>query len=188
MSTEQYRKCGYRKIGAIYLVGKGNFVPCHRLPVKIPEVSFFRGYKGINPKKLIGVCPNLYNFECTCDTSCPVCNPPDSDIHGLMYVGESYYTPDSFMSEAVQMGVCKRIPYIPDNLVLGISIVYLAYNKMPFKVNNGTEYLPAIFTAFKPSGIETLIRQSDASKEKLQELKDKGITPVIISDNDKKHQ
>lgn len=186
--SEAKRGCGYRKIGALYLVGSGSFVPCHRLPVKIPGISFFRGYKGINPKKLIGLCPDLYADKCPCDLGCPICNPPDQDIHGLMFVGESYYTPDSFMSEAVQMGISKRIPNIPDNLVLGKSIVYLAYKKMPFRVNNGTEYLPAIFTAFKPSGIETLVRQSDATEEKLQELKDKGITAVIISDNDTKHQ
>lgn len=186
--SEAKRGCGWRKINALYLVGSGSFIPCHRLPVKIPEVAFFRGYKGINPKKLIGLCPRLYKFECPCDVFCNICNPPDSDIHGLMYVGESYYTPDSFMSEAIKMGISKRIHNIPDNLILGSSIVYLAYNKMPFQVNNGTEYLPAIFIAFKPSRIETLIRQSDATEDKLQELRGKGITPVVVPDNDKKHQ
>lgn len=199
MFIEQKRLCGYRKVGAMYLVGNIYFEGCHRLPVKIPEIKFFRGYKEINPYKLIGKCnrihtsKNVIPSDVGCVT-CSICNPPDEDlVHGLMFVGEQYYTPGKFIKEVLKLGVSKRISNIPNGLVLGKTIVYLAYKKMPFKIElygigglydfDGTEYIPSIFMAFKPERVEMLIRNSDATEEKLEKLKSHSITPVIVPDN-----
>lgn len=204
MAIEQKRLCGYRKAGAMYLVGGMQFGDCHRLPVKIPEIKFFRGYKEINPYELIGVCNRVqqepYQIIGEHSESCPkidadcitcnICNPPDEDlVHGMMFVGEQYYSPGTFAREALKLGVSKRISNIPNDLVLGKTIVYLAFKKMPFKTKPyGTEYIPSIFMAFKPERVEMLIKKSDATEDKLKELKTHNITPIIVPDNDGDHK
>lgn len=67
------------------------------------------------------------NGLCKDDNRCHVCNPPSGLISFLMTVGEKYYTPENFVAEAQVMGVSKRIPTMPRDLVLGKSVVYLAH-------------------------------------------------------------
>lgn len=203
MATEARRGCGYRKVGGLYIVSGTNFDFCHRTPVKTPEIEFFRGYKEINPYHTIGGRCNKFheielrnggaNYHCYL---CSICNPPDQDhMHGLMFVGEGYYTPESFMNEAVKLGVSKRISKIPENLVLGDSIIYVAYKymKFPLKDNDGKifawESMPAIFMSFVPDRIEKIITESQSKNEELMKgLEEKGITPVIVPDNDPDHK
>lgn len=60
---ETKRGCGYRSPGkdgiALYLMGKGNFESCERLPFPLTVcpccgggIGFFRGFKWIIPKQL----------------------------------------------------------------------------------------------------------------------------------------
>ena len=188
MAVEPKRGCGYRKVGALYLVAdKEDFVACHRLPVAIPEIKFFRGYKSINPYKLLYRCDklNLY-FDCV---NCTVCNPPDEDNHGLMFVGKKFYTAESFTKEAMKLGISKRIANIPENFKLGKTVVYLAMQDIEFKIEGGSVFYNAIFMSFKPKRIEKIITETQAKNEEfMKELKEKGITPVVVPDNDPDHQ
>ena len=59
MSVEERRGCGFRKVGGLYLVGKGEAVTCDRWPLPIKpcptcgdQSEFMRGIAKINPKAL----------------------------------------------------------------------------------------------------------------------------------------
>ena len=129
-----------------------------------------------------------------------------------MGVGEKYYkTPDDFMAEAHRLGISKRIPFIPKELELGKTIVYLAHPKAcevrepavmqqamaileeaqtqrPRMLETATiERRQGIFSAFIPQRVEKLIWETDATPEELDKLNKRGITPVIIKNGDADH-
>lgn len=151
MASEARRGCGYRKVGGIYLVGGLLSVPCDRLPYKLDScpvcgagVHFTRAMTEINPFKLFGTHdqqvpvfkdnPELSGFvtKVQCHDQfrpCIMCDPTEKPAY-IMMVGEKFYpTPDDFNREAAELGVSKRIPFIPKKLVLGETIIYLAHNK-----------------------------------------------------------
>jgi len=130
-----------------------------------------------------------------------------------MLVGDKYYTPESFAKEAAAMGVSKRIPFIPKNMEIGKTIVFLAHNKavkakVPVVVQEAERFINTgdgvvanprlleaerikpqlgIFSAFIPQGIEKLIWESEATDKEVKGLKKRGITPIIIKDGDNDH-
>ena len=63
----------------------------------------------------------------------------------LMFVGESFYTKEKFISEARRMGVCKRIPMLPRGVVKGKSRVFLVSGNEIFAyfVVRGISYIVA---------------------------------------------
>ncbi len=78
----------------------------------------------IIPLKLFGVHENCKDKL----QPCHMCQPKRT-VAFIMMVGEKYYTPTSFISEAKKLGVSKAIPFIPKSLKLGKTVVYLAHNK-----------------------------------------------------------
>jgi len=129
-----------------------------------------------------------------------------------MGIGERYYkTPEDFQREAHQLGVSKRIPFIPRELKLGETVVYLAHPKacevrQPAVMQEAMAILEeaetrqpklleaekvekrlGIFTAFIPQRIEKLIRESEATREEIEKLKKRNITPVVVPDDDPDH-
>lgn len=227
MAQEAIRGCGFRKVGGLYLVGSYITLPCDRLPLEVGScptcgsgVHFSRNAAEINPFKLWG-CHTAQGgaffatdgpFEehydpCGCIKAfghCIVCQPPD-DVAFIMMVGEKYYSPHSFMSEARELGVSKRIPSFPRNLKVGKSVVYLGHKKaiQVYKEDGKQvslldqnivdkesiiEYRMGIFGAFIPQRVEKLIWESEATPEVLENLMNRGITPVIIKDGDKDHK
>ena len=238
MAKEKKRGCGFRKVNCLYLVGKGIAVPCDGLPLVLDacptcgfEIPFFRGFKWIS-KKLIGLlseekhaakATNLVDlavakeFPCLCEEihpTCPICFPDNNDLekYSVMWVGERFYTPDSFMKEAREMGVCKKLNKIPKDLVLGKTWIMLAHPAVP--IYDDPEFVearkkwrenllpaliaedlliepkpptkPAIFYAFIPSWIEKLLFKGKVTEQELEELKKQGITPVLV-DEDEDH-
>jgi len=81
-------------------------------------------------------------------------NEPTDDIKVqdyLLWVGwGSYPTIKSFISEAKEMGVSRRISKIPRDLVLGKSKVFLAHDE-------GETHDAVIFGYFMPTSIEQII-------------------------------
>lgn len=196
MSLEPRRGCGYRRLNKLYLVGEGLAMGCHRLPMNIPEVcpvcnsgiKFSRGWTWINPKELFGECEEKdKDYQCH-RIDCKICFPPE--LIGLMFVGLEY-TPQSFILEAEQLGVSKAIGTIPKGLELGKTWVYLAHKKgskktiEDEKTSTGKKEIvcPAIFYAFRPKRVEMLIKKSDVTEEKLEKLKKRNITHVIVDDD-----
>lgn len=170
---EQARGCGYRKSGkdgvGLYLVGGGIMEPCERLPFPLDicpccsaGIKFSRGFTWITPSKLFD--PKL---EPKCDpnqlknhhhAACCMCNPP-ADRHGLLWVGEKFYTPSSFNQEAAHRGVSKRIPTLPHGFEFGSTLVYLAHKKAVTVTNDEGEidHTPGVILAFRPVKLEIVV-------------------------------
>lgn len=197
MPIEPERGCGYRVVGKLYLVGDGFPMICDALPFPLEECdccgyvpTFMRGFSWLK-KSYIGEHDKTF---CKCKVpACPICRPKANklDYYGLMWVGERYYTPKDFISEAISLGVSKAINKIPKDLVMGETWILLAHRKCfaPNEEILTRENLvrPGIFYAFIPSRYEMLIWESEATEEKIAELESKGITPIIVPDNDKAH-
>jgi hypothetical protein len=210
MAVEQIRGCGYRVVGGYYLCGRGLWVACDRLPYPIGScpvcgqgIHFARAFTEINPLRLF-----QEHYGCRDDfIPCKMCQPTN-DLAYIMMVGSRYYTPESFIKEALEQGVSKRIPFMPKRLKLGETIVYLAHPKveMPNDSPSGNE-IPekegqfrlleaerkgekrlAIFAAFTPQRVEKLIWESEATPETLKDLEKRHITPVVIPDGDSDHK
>jgi len=200
---EEIRGCGYRKVGGLYLVGEGSAFSCDRLPYNLEVcpvcgygIKFSLGFTWIKPEPLFGQHENCTD---TLKNTCPFCNPKIAgERAGLMWVGEEFYTPESFMREAEERGISKRINAIPRGFEIGKTWVYLAHKKAGTKIITENNNLlnsekqkkvpcPAIFMAFVPKRIEKLIWKSEATEENLKELKKRGITPVIVPDGDPDH-
>ena len=217
MAQEERRGCGFRKVGGLYLFGEYISVPCDRLPYPLTTcptcgagIKFSRGFTKINPLGLFGPHNNCRDKV----RPCFVCDPTEEPAF-IMGVGSRYYeTPGDFAKEAQRMGVSKRIPWIPKELKLGETVVYLAHSKA--YVSNVKEaeilqlamavvskeeknhqprlvgakefkYSLGIFSAFIPQRVEKLIWEHDATPEELEKLKKRGITPVTIKDGDLDH-
>lgn len=169
ISKEEARGCGYRSSGkdgvGLYLMGNGIFEICERLPFPIgvcpccgEGTKFSRGFTWITPKKLFGffadpACdPSIRGFQHN-HLACLMCSPPEGK-HGLMWVGEKFYTPGSFLQEASCRGISKRISSIPKDFKFGETVVYLAHKKC---IPTEGESLPAVFTVFRPSRLDLVV-------------------------------
>jgi len=205
MAIEKIRGCGYRKVGGLYLVSSGHGMSCDRLPYELSVcpvcgagVKFSRGFQWIDWYEYAGEHEN-----CSCSPLCPICHPAlhtpllgsgDKREYGLLGIGEQFYTPDSFIAEAINMGASRRIAAIPRKLKLGITWILCAQvsacGGREEQQGDGTMKtigIPGVFYVFHPTRIEKLIWESDAKPELLESLKKSGITPIIIPDGDPDH-
>lgn len=178
-----------------------------------------RGWTWIDPDKLLGGVhmvpvepgpPNSLNanlavaaeqggsqFIKLCpENKCPVCRPLRLGKRcGLLWVGKTSYTPGSFIKEALDMGVSKRIGHIPKDLVLGETWVLLGHPETcppAGKVEFGQDLpqaRPGIFYAFQPTAIEKIVTESQSEdQKKMDKLEKRGITPVAVPDEDPDHR
>ena len=196
MAIEAARGCGYRRVGGLYLEGGGLGAPCDRLPLPITpceicgaEPKFGRGIAKINPARLWGV-----HQPCGDKVlPCPICEPGITGF--LMWVG-SEYTPESFIAEAGKLGVSKRIPAIPKDLKVGEHWVYLAMVHvvgesrylLPGEMTPERAKGPGVFFAFRPRKVVKVITESQAQAGEAQKLKDQGIDPLVVPDDDPDHK
>lgn len=200
MAVEKARGCGYRKVGGVYLVGSGSPVSCDRLPYEIVNcptcgggLKFSRAFTWLDWVKYAG---NHDGCKENWDTPqpCPVCFPSPSyeQPYMLLWVGEHHYSPEEFIRESLQMGISRRIPIkerLPLNLHIGSTWVLFAHKHViPFKdEDNKDAFKPAVFSVFRPSRVEKLIWESEATQERIDDLDKHGITAVVIPDGDKDH-
>ena len=203
MAVEKKRGCGYRKVGGLYLCGSGIPTTCDRLPLPLEPCPtcaerprFTRSIERIAPRHLWSV----HQPPCSCPAgeNCPACWPPATGW--LMWVGEDY-TPESFIREALDMGVSKKIPALPIALKLRQDWIFLAYQKLipkkgkdmllPFGGEESTRhgFQPGVFYVYRPQRLELIVTASQAQDvDKMRELKRKNIHPVIVPDDDPDHQ
>lgn len=191
MAQEPMRGCGYRKVGGLYFVCDGPGFVCRKLPFNLglcPVCSaglhFSRGYTWINPHGLTGgqcAVPDCPLGAVGKRVGCPF----DERLAGLMWIGNQFYTPESFTAEAAAMGISKRIRSVPRGFELGKTWVFLAHQKAGRKESctwynghyrcklskepcrnddkdcpNATwaqAESPAIFYAFRPTRVELLV-------------------------------
>lgn len=201
MAIEAARSCGFRKVGGLYLCGEGTGMKCDRLPYEIENcptcgsgLKFTRAWTWLNWTAYAGG-----HSDPNCREICPVCSPGHSlfrQPYGLLWIGEKYYSPGAFIRESLQMGISRRLPFTgnipraPKLLKLGQTWVLFAHKHV---INKGKDekgqviWAPAIFHAFKPSRLELLLWDKEATSERLDELDKAGITPIVIPDGDTDH-
>jgi len=194
--NEAKRGCGYRKPGGLYMVTEGVSVavpclpvPLHVCPVCYQGVKATRSFQWIEPGRLLldlvekntPACPQCMGLTQVCAMASTL-----KGKAGLMWIGDKYYTPESFRKEAAQMGISKRIPNVPKDFKIGEHWVFLGHRKaiVQHVGHVGSqelkdEYKPGIFTAFKPTAIEYVVKPDD-SVEKLDSLAKRGITLVDV--------
>jgi hypothetical protein len=136
---------------------------------------------------------------------------------GLIWVGGSFYPEaDDFMREASLLGVSRRIPAIPRNFKLGETWVLIAHpravrlsptdprvtaeelaelRQANLELADAGEaqsfviYRKGVITMFKPTAIEKIVTWTQSqSTDAMEELERKGITPVVVPDDDPDHQ
>jgi len=210
MAVEPMRSCGYRKVNGLYLCGEGASMRCDRLPYRIENcptcgsgLKFTRAWTWLDWLKYAGD-HSVLNEGCKCGWinlnvggTCPICHPIEKhQPYGLLWIGEKFYSPEAFVRESLQLGISRRLPFTgnipraPKLLKLGETWVLFAHKHV---INTGKDeqgvdtYDPAIFHAFKPTSLELLVWQKDATEERLAELEKAGITPIVIPDGDSDH-
>lgn len=139
-------------------------------------------------------------------TGCSLAFPEQLGRAGLLWIGEKFYpTPGGFLQEARAMGISRRIPAVPKGFEPGKTWVLLAHRKGVVKIpplfpgdnraydikanqylspgeptqHYNPEYTPAIFSVFRPSAIEYVIK-GDETQDDLEQLIKRGLTPVLV--------
>jgi hypothetical protein len=219
MAAEPRRACGYRKIGGTYLEAPAGGFGCGRMPLVVQACPlcehrppFTRGIQRITPKILLAAAPEcrftLKDLTCT---ECPLGRAMAAESAGLMWVGDRFYTPDTFLVEARELGVSKRVPSVPRWLVPGKTWVFLAHMKagsgrcrrctdgrvqgQPGEGlvhcvacdGTGTARVPAVFTAFVPTRVVRIV-PDDMPEESREALRKQGFTPVAVPAGDPDHK
>lgn len=179
------RGCGSRKKGGMYLMSDpGPLMACCKMPIALTVcpccgegIKFSRGWSWVDVRLL-----NPENIACSDPQAgfCPV-NRLTGKI-GLLWVGEKFYTPDSFSKEANILGVSKRIANVPKDLKLGETWVALAHIKVVNTFENGEPSMaPGIFRLFKPSRIE-YVTTGEETPEEIEAIEKRGIIPVKVEE------
>jgi len=189
------RGCGYPQEGGLYLVTVPLGAPCDRLPLEIPvcptcgeTVRFSRSMQQINALKLFGEHENCKDPKAL--RPCPACQPVE-DPAGLMWVGDTYYSPSEFLKEGAEMGVSKRINTIPKFFKVGETWLFLAHKKAckaMAQTKKGDKLVPkaGIIVVCKPSKLLKVVKESDITDEKVKALEEKGMDILSVPDNDER--
>jgi len=221
MAVEARRGCGFRKVGGMYMVAGELSAPCGRLPVELhvcptchAGIKQTRGWTWVKPRELLKDAEPC-NLEGRADAhyaalclACPL-NPAHlPERAGLLWIGEQFYpTPESFMDEARQMGISRRITAVPKDFKVGETWVLFAHPKAIRRTArnqeeqdeahaNSTEdmldtgaYLvrKGVITMFRPTAIEKIFRESERGSDAVKEAEERGITPVFVPDGDPDH-
>lgn len=163
--TEMARGCGFRKKGGIYFISEGLPMSCTALPIPLnicPScgggVKFSRGFTWISPQLLFG-------HLADCIAGCPGCfYPPSKEKAGLIWVGEKFYSTESFLTEAATRGISRRISTVPHGFKVGKTWVYFAHKKaIPGKDKEPPT--AGIFSAFVPTRIEYVVKGNETRDE-----------------------
>lgn len=218
MATEARRRCGYRKVGGLYLVASGEGSACGRLPIPLrvcpvcsSGIKQTRGWTWVDVAGLVKELPCKASAEYC--SGCPLAKPELVGRAGLLWIGAQFYpTPGDFQREASEMGMSRRITAIPRGFKVGETWVLFAHPKAipcdacnrgtlasllaspsddvePCEICHDSKFIGGAFRLFRPERIEKIITTTQSQDaELMKELADKGITPVIVPDNDPDHQ
>jgi len=211
MAVEVRRGCGYRKVGGIYLIGGELMEPCGRLPWPLMScpccgagVKQSRSWTWVNPARLLSpvtfgekddqpVYPNACTPTCVKAGRCALNDPLAilGERSGLLWIGEAYYkTPFHFSEEAARMGISRRLSAVPREFKLGETWVLLAHPRAGLlrSAEGEVKECPGVFSVFRPTRIEQIVTQSQSEDPEFMEgLEKRGITVVVVPDNDPDH-
>jgi len=196
MAIEPKRGCGYRKVGGTYLMGGKLSAPCCKLPLTLDicpccnqGIKQTRGWTWFNPIPFFSKTACAYSV-----IPCPASDPTSmGDKVGLLWIGEKFYpTPVDFEREAAKQGISRRISAVPRGFKLGMWVM-LAHPKAIHTYDpeaaDGNKFTPGIFAMFIPTHIEKIVTKSESEDEEaMNTLREKGITPFVVPDDDRDHQ
>lgn len=185
---ERRRGCGFRRPG-FYLRSLGLGRDCGKLPIPLDVcptchggIKPSRGWTWVNGAELVKdrICVTDANGNhCA---GCVLATKSTGLVRvGLLWIGEKYYTPQSWLAECHEMGVSRRLPGIPKGFKIGETWVFAAHRKAVAHVEFGknTTYAPGIFHIFKPTEIEYVVGKKEG-KKKLAKLVERGIKLVKV--------
>ena len=198
MAAEKRRACGYRKVGGLYLCGSGEGMSCCKMPLITSicptcghGMRQTRGWTWIDPKPWLAEPCKLPGRHLICPLATPEVL---GDRVGLLWVGTQFYpSPDVFNREANEMGISRRITAMPRGFKVGEHWVFLAHPRVKWHMEGeGADakqvWEAGVFKVFKPSAVEKIVTETMAQDaDEMQRLADRGITPVIVPDDDKDH-
>jgi hypothetical protein len=132
---------------------------------------------------------------------------------GLLWVGGKFYPePQDWIQETNTLGVSRRIAALPRGFKLGEHWVLIAHPRaikrgprtpeeeaeiLETNRTHAQDDLPlqaflvrkGIISVFQPTAIEKIVTESQAKDAaEMDTLRKKGITPVVVPDDDKDHQ
>lgn len=205
MAVEKKRGCGFRKHNGLYIVSDALGEPCHRLPLPLSVCPTCKC--GVKPSRgWTWVAPAILGEGCASQRrgrhcrACVICTPSllgDEQV-GLLWIGQQYYpTPEHFIEEASRQGVSRRIARLPRGFEAGKTWVLMAHREAidpDLTGLDGSEDLgaaarwtPGIVTCFRPKAVELILRQSDATPERVAEEAERGVRVVAVPDGDPDH-
>lgn len=214
MAVERVRGCGFRKLGGIYLVAdEGVWLSCERFPIPLRacptcdcRVNFARSFQWITHEMLLAYAKPCAQVDDHCPM-CPLCSPSllkndrPSKKSGLIWIGKQHYSPESFLLEANNLGVSRRVSAIPKGLVIGKTRVFVAHKQ---GLNNqatmfdgaperedGDMVEPAVIASFVPRRIELMVDDTGKMEDEewVQKLVEKkGVTLVRLPADDPDHR
>lgn len=180
---EGERGCGRKKAGGLYLIGGGPSTGCCKLPFPLTVcpccnagIKFSRGFTWITTDIFCA------GVSCTAEGSLGSCVLRERGKRiGLMWVGDKYYSVQSFVNEGNSIGISKRIAHLPKDLVIGNTWVALAHQKAIYDFSDpaNPRQLPGVFCLFRVREVQYVCR-GDETDEQLTTLTDRGITPVSV--------
>lgn len=186
----------------------------HVCPTCHGGIKQTRGWTWIDPAPILNAAQCAIPGSCAdCVLAHPWALGPKA---GLLWVGEKFYPePHDFLAEAGAMGISRRIPKLPRGFELGQHYVLIAHPKAIVRAPRTAEeeaeaaenaahpgasidlrpesYGPrvirkGIISVFKPTAIEKIVTESQSrDAEAMAELADKGISPVVVPDDDTDH-
>lgn len=204
---EKARGCGYRKPGknkdyGLYLVGSLGSEFCERLPFPLAAcptcgsgIKFSRGFTFIDAKKLFAMdrepCCNAFDSTAVITAHhhnvCAVCTP--LGLCGLMWVGKKFYTPESFIREAFERGISKKINAIPNGFEIGYDWIYLGHISAIWKQRMADgqlvverkkqilvpviDSMPGVICCFRPKAVEIVLKDENNIPDQTKKLVDK---------------
>lgn len=183
------RGCGYRKPGGLYLIAGAPTEPCPKLPIALTAcptcgggIKPARSWTWVDADRLTDPGPHGDSRH---SAACPL--TPGTGPAGLIWVGQGFYpTPSAFLTEAGTMGICRLITTVPRDLVVGETWVLLAHRSALPPIEAGGEKQPGIFSLFRPTRIEYVVRGTERDEE-LERLAARGIEPVRVERADSGH-
>lgn len=192
VSTEAKRGCGFREVGGLYLVSGPLTAPCGRFPLQIERcaacgggIKQSRGWTWIEPQRLwpwpeedllrSAECQRFLFGDAGCQT-CPA-GPAAPERAGLLWVGvASYPTVQSFVREAVAVGISRRISSLPRDYTM-VDRVFLAHPRAA--EDHDRNQVAGVFASFVPERVERVVKP-DTPQAEVDEIRKYGETPVVV--------
>lgn len=173
--TESPRKCGFRHPG-LYLMGlDGPRGGCPRLDSWVFDacpccgggIRQSRGWTSIQMSSLFN--PRLSPPPCPDHVGrCPVCDPEavvGDKTSGLIWVGKRDYSPGEFLDEALRVGISRRIPAVPNDLVFGETWVVVGHPEAG--VDAQGNHVAGPIAVFRPTHLDLVVDPAGSVSEAL---------------------